>query len=66
MVKSNLKSNINYPEIKTLNEDDRNKLRKMKFNEFQILEIIEVAAFFNMTNRIASGTNMVPNAEYYF
>ena len=24
MVKSNLKSNINYPEIKTLNEDDRN------------------------------------------
>ena len=48
-----------------INEDDRNKLRKIKFNEFQILEIIEVAAFFNMTNRIASGTNMVPNVEYY-
>ena len=49
-----------------INEDDRDKLRKIKFNEFQILEIIEVAAFFNMTNRVASGTNMVPNAEYYF
>ena len=49
-----------------INESDRDKLRKIKFNEFQILEIIEVAAFFNMTNRIASGTNMVPNAEYYF
>ena len=49
-----------------ITEGDRDKLRKIKFNEFQILEIIEVAAFFNMTNRIASGTNMVPNAEYYF
>ena len=49
-----------------INEGDRDKLRKIKFNEFQILEIIEVAAFFNMTNRIASGTNMVPNEEYYF
>ncbi len=48
-----------------INEDDRNKLRKIKFSEFQILEIIEVAAFFNMTNRIASGTNMLPNKEYY-
>ena len=25
-----------------INEDDRNKLRKMKFNEFQILEIIKL------------------------
>ena len=49
-----------------INEGDRNNLRKIKFNEFHILEIIEVAAFFNMTNRIASGTNMAPNAEYYF
>lgn len=49
-----------------INDEDRNKLRKIKFNEFQILEIIEVAAFFNMTNRIASGTNLIPNKEYYF
>ena len=48
-----------------INESDRNILRKAKFTENHILEIIEVCAFFNMTNRIASGTNMVPNKEYY-
>ncbi len=48
-----------------INDEDRKKLRKVKFSEYHILEIIEVAAFFNMTNRIASGTNMMPNEEYY-
>ena len=48
-----------------INDDDRNSLRKAKFSEYHILEIIEVASFFNMTNRIASGTNMMPNREYY-
>ena len=48
-----------------IDDKDRNYLRKEKFSELQILEIIEVAAFFNMTNRIASGTNMMPNLEYY-
>ena len=48
-----------------ISDNDRNKLRRAKFTEEHILEIIEVAAFFNMTNRIASGTNMVPNDEYY-
>ena len=49
-----------------IDEIDRNKLRKANFTEHHILEIIEVCAFFNMTNRIASGTNMQPNKEYYF
>ena len=49
-----------------INEADRNGLRKVKFTENQILEIIEVCSFFNMTNRIASGTDMRPNKEYYF
>lgn len=48
-----------------INETDRAALRKVKFKEVEILEIIEVAAFFNMTNRLASGTNMIPNEEYY-
>ena len=49
-----------------IDDNDRNILRKAKFTENHILEIIEVCSFFNMTNRIASGTNMVPNKEYYF
>ena len=48
-----------------IDESDRNMLRKKKYSEQQILEIIEVVSFFNMTNRIASGTNMVPNEEYH-
>ena len=48
-----------------INDADRATLRKAKFSEKHILEIIEVTAFFNMTNRIASGTNMIPNDEYY-
>jgi uncharacterized peroxidase-related enzyme len=44
---------------------DRDLLRKEKFLEEEILEIIEVASFFNMTNRIAIGTDMRPNAEYH-
>ena len=44
---------------------DRDLLRKEKFSEEEMLEIIEVASFFNMTNRIAIGTDMRPNAEYH-
>ena len=44
---------------------DRDLLRQEKFSEEEILEIIEVASFFNMTNRIAIGTDMRPNAEYH-
>ena len=65
------KEMLNFAEKLTLtshliDESDRNKLRKVNFTEHHILEIIEVCAFFNMTNRIASGTNMQPNKEYYF
>ena len=48
-----------------IDESDRNILRKFKFSENHILEIIEVCSFFNMTNRIASATNIQPNYEYY-
>ena len=48
-----------------IDESDRDMLREKKYSEQQILEIIEVVSFFNMTNRIASGTNMIPNEEYY-
>ena len=44
---------------------DRNILRKANFSDKEILEIVEVASFFNMSNRIAVGTDMRPNAEYH-
>ncbi len=48
-----------------IKDKDRNTLRDNGFSDRGILEIIEVASFFNMTNRIASGTNMNPNNEYH-
>ena len=48
-----------------IDNSDRNILREANFKEEEILEIIEVASFFNMSNRIAAGTNMRPNKEYH-
>ena len=46
-------------------KSDRDILRKANFLEEEILEIVEVASFFNMSNRIAIGTDMRPNSEYH-
>ena len=48
-----------------VDNSDRNILRKADFTEEEILEIVEVTSFFNMSNRIAAGTDMRPNAEYH-
>ena len=46
-------------------EADRAALRKAGFSEEEIYDIAEVAAFFNMSNRIASAVEMMPNPEYH-
>jgi uncharacterized peroxidase-related enzyme len=46
-------------------EEDRAELRKHGFSERDIWDIAAVAGFFNMSNRLASATEMAPNAEYY-
>lgn len=46
-------------------KSDRDILRKANFLEEEILEIVEVSSFFNMSNRIAIGTDMRPNSEYH-
>ena len=46
-------------------EADRQTLRDHGFSDRDIWDITSVAAFFNMTNRVASGTAMVPNEEYH-
>ncbi len=44
---------------------DRDLLRQLGFTERDIWDISAVAAFFNMSNRLAAATDMRPDAEYY-
>lgn len=46
-------------------EADREALRQAGFGERDIWDIGAVAAFFNMSNRMASAVDMRPNAEYH-
>lgn len=48
-----------------IEEADRQALRDAGFSEQDIWDIASVTGFFNMTNRIASATAMVPNPEYH-
>jgi uncharacterized peroxidase-related enzyme len=48
-----------------IEEEDREGLRKAGFGERDIWDIAAVAAFYNMSNRIASAVDMRPNAEYH-
>ncbi|GGX58552.1 alkyl hydroperoxide reductase AhpD [Tateyamaria omphalii] len=46
-------------------EDDRQALRDHGLTDRDIWDLINVAAFFNMSNRVASATAMMPNPEYH-
>ena len=46
-------------------EADRQALRDAGFTDRDIWDIASVAAFFNMTNRVASASDMRPNEEYH-
>ena len=46
-------------------EAERAKLRDVGFSDADIFDICDVAGFFNMSNRVASGTDMMPNREYH-
>jgi len=46
-------------------EEATQGLREAGFSDRAIWDITAVAAFFNMTNRVATATGMRPNAEYY-
>ncbi len=48
-----------------IGEDDRQTLREAGFGERDIWDIGAVAAFYNMSNRMASAVDMRPNAEYH-
>lgn len=46
-------------------EEDREKLRRVGFTDRDIWDIASIAAFYNMTNRLASATDMRPNSIYH-
>jgi uncharacterized peroxidase-related enzyme len=46
-------------------EEDRAALRHAGFSDRDIWDIAAVAGFFNMTNRVASATDMRPNSVYH-
>ena len=46
-------------------EDDRQGLRDAGFSDRDIWDIAAVASFFNMSNRMASATDMRPNPDYH-
>jgi uncharacterized peroxidase-related enzyme len=48
-----------------IGEGDRQGLREVGFSERDIWDVSAVAAFFNMSNRMASAVDMRPNAEYH-
>ena len=49
----------------TIEETDRAALREAGFTDRDIWDIASVAAFFNMSNRVAAAVDMRPNPEYH-
>lgn len=48
-----------------IGEPDRQALRDAGFGDVDIWDVAAVAAFFAMSNRLASATDMRPNADYF-
>lgn len=50
----------------SIEESDRQALRAAGWTDRDIWDIAAVAGFYNMSNRIASATDMKPNREYHY
>jgi uncharacterized peroxidase-related enzyme len=48
-----------------IQEEDREALRRSGFSDRDIWDIAAIAGFFNMSNRVASATDMRPNSAYH-
>lgn len=48
-----------------IGEEDRQRLRDAGFSDADIFDISDTTAFFNYTNRMAHGLDMMPNPEYH-
>jgi uncharacterized peroxidase-related enzyme len=49
----------------SIEEGDRERLRRAGFSDRDIWDIAGVAGFFNMSNRVASASDMRPNKVYH-
>lgn len=49
----------------SVEEGDRERLRRAGFTDRDIWDISAIVGFFNMSNRVASATDMRPNAAYH-
>lgn len=50
---------------RSINEDDRQRLRSHGFSDDDIWDIAAITAFFGMSNRLANFLSMRPNDEFY-
>lgn len=48
-----------------VDEHDREGLRAIGLSDEDIFDVAETAGFFNMSNRVASAIDMMPNREYH-
>lgn len=48
-----------------IGDEDRQALADAGFSAADIFDITDTAAFFNYTNRMAAGTGMLPNIDYF-
>ena len=48
-----------------VDEADREALRREGLSDEDIFDVADVAAFYNMSNRLASAVDMIPNPEYH-
>ncbi|MBS0638399.1 MAG: peroxidase-related enzyme [Proteobacteria bacterium] len=48
-----------------VDDADRDGLRKVGLTQEDIFDLSETTAFFNLSNRMASATDMMPNKEYH-
>lgn len=48
-----------------VDDADREALRAAGFAPDDVFDIADTAAFYNMTNRVASAVDMIPNPEYH-
>jgi uncharacterized peroxidase-related enzyme len=48
-----------------IEDEDRDVLRDAGFSEHDIWDIANVVGFFNMSNRVAIATDMMPNDDYH-